>query len=709
MANQQYFATYVQDLEQDPFDPTDFVERLAWRLTGGGGDDIQATSLHRAFEEEIGSLQLLSEQYQSKIQRLEGQCREEEEEFAVTLDRLQAENAGAVDKLKDLDATMQLVAGKVVHLGDQLESVNAPRARAFEALQLMKHFDEFLTDQPLHSDVFTDPDKLLESAEIIHKLASISQELSSDKYATVQSRINHKYDEIERLMLEEFVRTHRVGNRQKMKQIATILSNFKGYSQCLDAYIEHIQVGAFRSADIFGDTLSLCRKTYPMLDQIFPTPEQVMAKLALNIFHGKLQEFIGAKLMDAENDGDLESYLTNLHDLYAKTQKLAVELAEFKIGSDAEFLPALIRSLFGRYLDTYIQTEIKFLNEQCTNLLQKFYESKKHQKRQIQSGGLQDFKRDIQARIMTVETFGGETFLSEEVAINMLQETKLAFQRCQSLSVRDTSPQNTELVLDVLLKYLCTEHLEYAIEIGLSGISLAEPKTPPPPHFLSVVRQTAAICHLFEKQFEDSIYALVKETTAEESAVSKKRQALFVLENKMTLGLDRHLNAVVGYVRFVLATEQKKTDFRPENEDQIVPLCSTACTTVVRFLNEQVERIRDSVDGTNLTTVMTELGVRFHRTVLTHIYQFVYSSAGAMLLLCDINEYRKLIMSWKVPLASKLFESLHALSNLLVVVPENLADACTADVLGDVDRTIVVNFVQLRADYRSARLYNDFR
>lgn len=40
-------------------------------------------------------------------------------------------------------------------------------------------------------------------------------------------------------------------------------------------------------------------------------------------------------------------------------------------------------------------------------------------------------KRDIQARLMNVETYGGETFLSEEVAINILQETKNAFQRCQ--------------------------------------------------------------------------------------------------------------------------------------------------------------------------------------------------------------------------------------------------------------------------------------
>lgn len=39
-------------------------------------------------------------------------------------------------------------------------------------------------------------------------------------------------------------------------------------------------------------------------------------------------------------------------------------------------------------------------------------------------------KRDIQARLLTVENFGDETFLSEEVAINILQEAKNALIRC---------------------------------------------------------------------------------------------------------------------------------------------------------------------------------------------------------------------------------------------------------------------------------------
>lgn len=51
-------------------------------------------------------------------------------------------------------------------------------------------------------------------------------------------------------------------------------------------------------------------------------------------------------------------------------------------------------------------------------------------------------KRDLQAVIATraniniaqIENYGGETFLSEELAITILQDAKLAFQRCALVS-----------------------------------------------------------------------------------------------------------------------------------------------------------------------------------------------------------------------------------------------------------------------------------
>lgn len=50
------------------------------------------------------------------------------------------------------------------------------------------------------------------------------------------------------------------------------------------------------------------------------------------------------------------------------------------------------------------------------------------------------------------------------------------------------------------------------------------------------------------------------------------------MEIKMDTGLDRSLAAIIGWVRYILQTEQKKTDFKPEVEDVIE-------TTKVRWLN----------------------------------------------------------------------------------------------------------------------------
>lgn len=53
---------------------------------------------------------------------------------------------------------------------------------------------------------------------------------------------------------------------------------------------------------------------------------------------------------------------------------------------------------------------------------------------------ISELRRDLQAAIITkanlhigpaVENYGGETFLSQEVAINLMQEYKLAFKRCE--------------------------------------------------------------------------------------------------------------------------------------------------------------------------------------------------------------------------------------------------------------------------------------
>lgn len=73
-----------------------------------------------------------------------------------------------------------------------------------------------------------------------------------------------------------------------------------------------------------------------------------------------------------------------------------------------------------------------------------------------------------------------------------------------------------------------------------------------------------------------------------------------------------------------------------------------ACLKVCAYVSKQVERVRRSMDGKNVDTVLTELGVRFHRLIHEHLQQFSYSSMGGMLAICDVAEYRRCAKDFRV-------------------------------------------------------------
>lgn len=147
----------------------------------------------------------------------------------------------SVDDFQQLDEKINSVAAKVIHLGEQLENVNTPRNRTVEAQILLNNMAEFLQQGPIVNDIFNDKSKLFEAADIIQKLFTISQDLPSEKFNNAKKKIESKYDEIERSLIEEFADAQKCNDIEKMKEISTILSQFKGYSQCVDVYIEQSQ------------------------------------------------------------------------------------------------------------------------------------------------------------------------------------------------------------------------------------------------------------------------------------------------------------------------------------------------------------------------------------------------------------------------------------------------------------------------------------
>ena len=377
----------------------------------------------------------------------------------------------------------------------------------------------------------------------------------------------------------------------------------------------------------------------------------------------------------------------------------------------------LTKTIFRGYLDSYINIECRYLNDKCAGILQRYYAAKGHQKKASSAGGIvvADIKRDLQGFITSkanniismdaaVVSYGGETFLSEETAINILQLTKNAFRRCQALSNTKDLPSNAVEILGILISYLIHEHVDYAVDIGLQGIPLAESKTIPELYFFDVIGQTNAVVHLFEKQFSDSVLPLVATTPKQSDCTQRKKHVMEEMERKLDLGLDRTLNALVGWVKTILQQEQKKTDFNPTSSRMALTTASPACVRTIKFVNYQYEKVKESMDGKNIEAVLTELGVRLHRVIYDHLQQFQYNSAGVMSVICDVQEYRRCVAQFKVASVNALFDTLHAMCNLLILPPENLRGAMQGDQLAALDRTILDNWIQLRTDYKTERL-----
>ncbi|TFK05461.1 RNA-binding protein 41 [Platysternon megacephalum] len=704
------------ELFEEPFVADEYIERLAWRIPGGGSrggaEAFDPKRLLEEFVNHIQELQVMDERIQRKVEKLEQHCQKEAKEFAKKVQELQKSNQVAFQHFQELDEHISYVATKVCHLGDQLEGVNTPRQRAVEAQKLMKYFNEFL-DGELKSDVFTNSEKIKEAADIIQKLHLIAQELPFDSLMDIFF-FSGKYHDLELQLIQEFTNAQRRGEISRMREVAAVLLHFKGYSHCVDVYIKQCQEGAYLRNDIFEDTAILCQRVNKQVGDIFSSPETVLAKLIQNIFEIKLQSNVKDQL-EEHRKSDAEQYLKNLYELYTRTTNLSSKLMEFNLGTDKQtFLSKLIKSIFISYLENYIEVEIGYLKSRSAMILQRYYDSKNHQKRSIGTGGIQDLKERIRQRTNlplgpSIDTHG-ETFLSQEVVVNLLQETKQAFERCHRLSDHSDLPKNAFRIFSMLVEFLCIEHIDYALETGLAGIPSPDSKSANL-YFLDVVHQANTIFHLFDKQFNDHLMPLISSSPKLSECLQKKKDIIEQMEMKLDVGIDRQvktLNCMIGQMKHILAAEQKKTDFKPEDENSVLIQYTNACVKVCGYVRKQVEKIRKSMDGKNVDTVLMELGVRFHRLIYEHLQQYSYSCMGGMLAICDVAEYRKCAKDFKIPLVLQLFDTLHALCNLLVVAPDNLKQVCSGEQLANLDKNILHSFVQLRADYRSARLARHF-
>merc|ERR1712168_265272 len=290
-------AELFDEIDGQKFDVEEYIERLAWRALGSGSgqkEHFNAKILYDELSAHVEQLKILDEKLEKRAQKLESQLAEDAKKHADKLVRLQGQHQEAFACFRELDEKINLVAGKVVYLGEQLEATNQPRAHAVEALELMRQFQNFQANGQQNAELFANPKRLAEAADVIRKLKLIAQELSDDKFKPTKDRIELRYEDIRKNLVSRFQKATKGHDKDEMKKYADILSNFKGYQACVNEFVETNSRNITRenSDEIFRQVVDHCVKIEELSKNVFAHPEQVVQKFLQVIYDDKLSEYI---------------------------------------------------------------------------------------------------------------------------------------------------------------------------------------------------------------------------------------------------------------------------------------------------------------------------------------------------------------------------------------------------------------------------------
>ncbi|XP_065603886.1 exocyst complex component 5 isoform X3 [Cyrtonyx montezumae] len=631
------------ELFEEPFVADEYIERLAWRTPGGGSRGGEAFDPKRLLEEFVNHIQ----------------------ELQVMDERIQR-------KVEKLEQQCQKEAKEFAKKVQELQKSNQV---AFQHFQELDEHISYVATKVCHlgdqlEGVNTPRQRAVEAQKLMKYFNEfLDGELKSDVF-TNSEKIKEAADIIQKL--------HLIAQELPFDRFSEVKSKIASKYHDLECQL----IQEFTSAQRRGEISR-------------------MREVAAVLLHFKgYSHCVDVYIKQCQEGAFLRNDV--FEDAAILCQRVNKQVGEV-FSNPETVLAKLIQNIFEVKLQGYVKDQLeehrKSDAEQYLKNLYDLYTS------------IQDLKERIRQRTNlplgpSIDTHG-ETFLSQEVVVNLLQETKQAFERCHRLSDPSDLPKNAFRIFSMLVEFLCTEHIDYALETGLAGIPSSDSKNANL-YFLDVVHQANTIFHLFDKQFNDHLMPLISSSPKLSECLQKKKDIIEQMEVKLDMGIDRTLNCMIGQMKHILAAEQKKTDFKPEDENNVLIQYTNACVKVCSYVRKQVEKIRKSMDGKNVDTVLMELGVRFHRLIYEHLQQYSYSCMGGMLAICDVAEYRKCAKDFKIALVLQLFDTLHALCNLLVVAPDNLKQVCSGEQLANLDKNILHSFVQLRVDYRSARLARHF-
>ncbi|RPA93611.1 exocyst complex component Sec10 [Choiromyces venosus 120613-1] len=479
------------------------------------------------------------------------------------------------------------------------------------------------------------------------------------------------------------------------------------------------------------------------IKEVFPYPEAVLGTFLQRVFQQSLQQRLEMVLEHASNISTL-AFLRTLQVSRAHVMTLSDDLKAHGLtehpgqlsSGTTMLLDQNVDELFAPYLQDrgHMEKEKESLEQLYTGLLLKFHMLHEQRKEQKSLGVLDRLKKsreraiekvleselaksqtDALSKIIGFERKPGkDSHLSDvlltdadgklnvEFPKRMLKWLAEAVGRSLELSSQADTPRDVSALLNILVDNMRTMYLDVALDAAMEAAE-AQTKGEPDLSYLHELKPTTTIMHLMFSFINTALIPLSQTSlTIKREMVKLTNTTLAALEQKVNGVIQKTIDLVLAHLTLLLS-KQRKNDFKPRDDEvRLTTLQTPTCISTTTFLEKLTQTTTTSLDGTNLTHFLTEIGHGFRTALLEHLKRHAVNQAGGIMLTKDLAKYQEVVNSWKIPAVRDSFEIVTEIGTLFVVRPTGVRERMRDGVLAKVKPHLLKPYLSRREDYASA-------
>ncbi|KAI3711559.1 hypothetical protein L1987_70098 [Smallanthus sonchifolius] len=712
---------------------------------------LEVETLLLIFKDSCTQLAQLRKQIDGKLQKLKKDVVAQDSKHRKTLGELEKGVDRIFSSFSRLDSRISSVGQTAAKIGDHLQSADSQRETASQTMELIKHLMEFNSipgDLIQLPSLFSDDKRVAEAASIAQKLRSLAEEDIGRHGATMQSvpgnasvskglevaitNLQEYCNELENKLLSRFDSASQRRELSNMAECAKILSQFNRGTSAMQHYVglrpmfdvevmnedyrlvlgdqdstpNHVDVNLALS-ERYRQITDTVRKESVTIRTVFPCPNDVMSILVQRVMEDRIPNLLEKLLVKPSlvnpppaKQGGLLLYLRRLAVGYERTRELAKDLRSVGYGDlDVE---GLTEALFLEHKGIYVECERASMRQ--------LYKAKMEEL--LAEGQLSTKGASISVTVVTEFVSWNEEAISRcklfsPRPANLASSAKAVF-TCLLDQVRQYTTEGLERAREGLREAASQrERFVLGRKVASGAASVAEVAAAAGENnfrsFMLALQGCGSSVAIIQQYFAKSISRLLLPVDgAHAASCEEMTAAMSSAESSACKGLQQCIEIVIAEVERLLSAEQKATDFRsPDDGLMADPRPTTACTRVVAYLSRVLESAFTALEGLNKQSFLSELGNRFLKTLTNHWLKFAFNASGGLKLKRDITEYGDFLRNFNTPAIDEKFETLSIMANIFIVAPESLSSLIegTPSIKKEAQR-----FVQLRDDYRSARL-----